>query len=899
MKKILLALIAGVVSLAVSAETWTLQGSTYTVEERVATTSLGSATSYRVVRVYNSSRSMMIFYTITDLTNPNIAIKAVSGGSKLTSRATVATMAGNISDATPIVGINGGFFSTTTPGGYTVIDAEARKGFSGDGYYSIVMDRKNVPYIGYLNKIDCWCSSVNGIEGWTDGAAINSTPSYVSSCGIGEMLIFYTPEYGSTSATSGTGGYAVQLTPVDGATLTPGEYMKYKVASAPSSGNVTIPSGGIVLYGKGTQNGAYVKGMSVGQEITVYLKNYIKDNNGVIENPIAEQALGGSAMILCDGVTMSSYPNTLGDISYAAPRTAVGYNADKTKLVMVVVDGRNSGWADGCNGKILGDIMKTLGCSDAMNFDGGGSSTFWTCKGGVVNDTYNNNNKSGQIRSVADGLFIVELPTPTISTSASSLSFSTTDSELVTKTITVSGSNLRGNIKLALSGTNADCFKLSSTSIATTSGSITVTYAPKSFGSHSAKVTISSDAATSLTINLSGSNEEEVEEPTPNPEPVEPETNDNITSLTEVWNYSQVSNKTADWVSYGTQVNNDIAVANGKLYAVYRVDNSNNQIYVVDAYTGEKIGQLDVTPCTSGTHLISAVETIGGKVIACNLAAGASSVLDVYIWDNDNATPTKLLSTTEHGGGRAGDAMSVSGDLTNGKIWFCYDSSVFYYTIKNGAVTSTTPTVIGLTKDGAAYVVSSGSAASNITVESDGSFWVSSKDYVATHFSSTGAYIETMDVNAVGNKQGADVKIFTLGNKKYAAVATYKNTSNTTLADGAFSLINVTSGYNASSAIGTYPSAGLGGTRNTSFRTSLCAEVTESDVYVWVNVPFQGVACYKFKHTTVGVEDIVTTEEDANVPVEYYNLQGIKVENPEAGIFIKVQGRNVTKVYVK
>ncbi|MBQ4344771.1 MAG: hypothetical protein IJC40_02555, partial [Muribaculaceae bacterium] len=296
---------------------------------------------------------------------------------------------------------------------------------------------------------------------------------------------------------------------------------------------------------------------------------------------------------------------------------------------------------------------------------------------------------------------------------------------------------------------------------------------------------------------------------------------------------------------------------------------------------------------------ISAVETIGGKVIACNLAAGASSVLDVYIWDNDNATPTKLLSTTEHGGGRAGDAMSVSGDLTNGKIWFCYDSSVFYYTIKNGAVTSTTPTVIGLTKDGAAYVVSSGSAASNITVESDGSFWVSSKDYVATHFSSTGAYIETMDVNAVGNKQGADVKIFTLGNKKYAAVATYKNTSNTTLADGAFSLIDVTSGYNASSAIGTYPSAGLGGTRNTSFRTSLCAEVTESDVYVWVNVPFQGVACYKFKHTTVGVEDIVTTEEDANVPVEYYNLQGIKVENPEAGIFIKVQGRNVTKVYVK
>lgn len=35
---------------------------------------------------------------------------------------------------------------------------------------------------------------------------------------------------------------------------------------------------------------------------------------------------------------------------------------------------------------------------------------------------------------------------------------------------------------------------------------------------------------------------------------------------------------------------------------------------------------------------------------------------------------------------------------------------------------------------------------------------------------------------------------------------------------------------------------------------------------------------------------------DANVPVEYYNLQGVKVENPENGIFIKKQGSKTTKV---
>ena len=42
-----------------------------------------------------------------------------------------------------------------------------------------------------------------------------------------------------------------------------------------------------------------------------------------------------------------------------------------------------------------------------------------------------------------------------------------------------------------------------------------------------------------------------------------------------------------------------------------------------------------------------------------------------------------------------------------------------------------------------------------------------------------------------------------------------------------------------------------------------------------------------------GIEEIGV---DANAPVEYYNLQGVKVANPENGIFIKKQGNKTTKV---
>lgn len=41
------------------------------------------------------------------------------------------------------------------------------------------------------------------------------------------------------------------------------------------------------------------------------------------------------------------------------------------------------------------------------------------------------------------------------------------------------------------------------------------------------------------------------------------------------------------------------------------------------------------------------------------------------------------------------------------------------------------------------------------------------------------------------------------------------------------------------------------------------------------------------------IEEVIT---DTEAPVEYYNLQGIRVDNPRGGIFVRRQGNNVTKV---
>ena len=47
---------------------------------------------------------------------------------------------------------------------------------------------------------------------------------------------------------------------------------------------------------------------------------------------------------------------------------------------------------------------------------------------------------------------------------------------------------------------------------------------------------------------------------------------------------------------------------------------------------------------------------------------------------------------------------------------------------------------------------------------------------------------------------------------------------------------------------------------------------------------------------TVTSVDFMIEDE---APAEYYNLQGIKVNNPNGGIFIKKQGNKVSKVVLK
>ena len=65
------------------------------------------------------------------------------------------------------------------------------------------------------------------------------------------------------------------------------------------------------------------------------------------------------------------------------PRTAIGTDK-KGNVYLVVVDGRSAGNAEGVTITELTKICAWLGMRDAINLDGGGSSTMWTAEEGIV-----------------------------------------------------------------------------------------------------------------------------------------------------------------------------------------------------------------------------------------------------------------------------------------------------------------------------------------------------------------------------------------------------------------------------------------------------------------------------------------------------------------------------------
>ncbi|ADD43079.1 phosphodiester glycosidase family protein [Stackebrandtia nassauensis] len=163
-----------------------------------------------------------------------------------------------------------------------------------------------------------------------------------------------------------------------------------RVSDAPGEGQIAKDATVLLARDKGVE---HLNGLSEGDEVNVDYQLASEDGADL------DTALGG--LILIDDGTMLDLND---DAATLAPRTAVGSNADGSKLYMVAVDGRSS-TSVGATVKSMADIMVNLGADhNVINLDGGGSTTLVARKAGNTATSVRNTPSDGSQRKVANGL---------------------------------------------------------------------------------------------------------------------------------------------------------------------------------------------------------------------------------------------------------------------------------------------------------------------------------------------------------------------------------------------------------------------------------------------------------------------------------------------------------------
>lgn len=200
-------------------------------------------------------------------------------------------------------------------------------------------------------------------------------------------VIVFTPEFHRTTLTGPAGVEAI----IDGDRV---------LTLHVEKGNAGIPSGGWVVSGHG-ESAAWVReNLKKGTQVEIRTETILSPKPSFA----SEFMLGGGPRLVRDGRSAAATDPGVYDAGFAEarhPRTAVGIRPDG-RILLVTVDGRQPGISVGMTIAELTALLVELGAAEAINMDGGGSTTM-VANGRVVNSP---SDLTGE-RPVGDALLVL------------------------------------------------------------------------------------------------------------------------------------------------------------------------------------------------------------------------------------------------------------------------------------------------------------------------------------------------------------------------------------------------------------------------------------------------------------------------------------------------------------
>lgn len=340
------------------------------------------------------SKPIKAFITTVDVTNPYMSFKPVIGRDSVSNLERPSSMA--IRKSSPgnryIAGTNSDFYNTTTiyPRNANMIDgvlgspADNARILPGIYPGNALFDAQN------RMSIDALVYSASATFG-TQTIAID-TMNYYKYLNT-TKLAFFNIYCGKTTGTNNA-RTEVAVTPVNGKINYLGETEVKVVAVYKNKGNNAVSENVSILSGATGAAANFLNQLNVNDVLKVNFNLASRSGQTVVPQNIA----GGRQIIMQNGNILPNIWN--GDERH--PRTGIGYSDGGTKIYMCVIDGRNPGYAENVYTSEMAQIMKHFGATDALNLDGGGSSTMYLDKIGTVNRP-----SDGNERSVVAGIFAV------------------------------------------------------------------------------------------------------------------------------------------------------------------------------------------------------------------------------------------------------------------------------------------------------------------------------------------------------------------------------------------------------------------------------------------------------------------------------------------------------------
>lgn len=270
---------------------------------------------------------------------------ALSSDTTLQSRRTITTIAKN---KNAVVALNGTYFKPQTgvPLGTLMIN---KKMYTGPIYDRVAMGI-------FDNGFDIARVQLNAsVSGSGKTIPVNNInqPRMLST-----YVLVYTSEWGKYSPYAPKYGMGLQV--VEG-----------KITKA-SANPIEIPQNGYVISGP----------KSVLQPLLDKKDAELIINTNPEWKNVKHIISGGPYLVRNSEVFVDMTAQKLGAIGGRNPRSAIGYTADNN-LILVAVDGRE-GSSIGMTLMELASFMQSIGCTNAMNLDGGGSTVMYV-NGQVVN----------------------------------------------------------------------------------------------------------------------------------------------------------------------------------------------------------------------------------------------------------------------------------------------------------------------------------------------------------------------------------------------------------------------------------------------------------------------------------------------------------------------------------